>query len=741
MSGGGGGQTVVQPSTTTTVQDIPAWEQGYVQDLLGQAQAIAAQPYQQFPGQQVAGFTPDQLQAFSNVQNAGAVNEANQNQAMGAATAGQNTISGIYGAGAGDINAATSYNPLAAVAPYLGAATQYNSATAAQPWLGQAAGYQAMAANVATPGGIQSYMSPYTNSVVQGLQDEANLNWNQNIMPGINDKFVGSGQYGSGRNAQVLGQAAGNFQTGLSSNIANALESGYNTAGTQAANQANLLSGLGNQSLTGANTASSAQGTQISNLLNQANAAGTSTQQQAANLLGQGTALGNLASTQGTQQLNAANTIGNLGAQAANTNLTQNQALQATGQQQQQLNQTNLNTAMQNWQNQVNWPAQQTEYLNQIIRGLPAPTASTTAAQTPAYSVSPLAGIGGAGTAALSLIGSNGQSLGSAVGQKEGGLIKGYAEGGQVDEYSDDDSSQYDDMTPLDYADNSAPQMSAENVAKMADLYGVDSANESDVVTPTRPLDAVATPAIKAPINPLAPPSAISPAQTQQLQLLSLARGMLTPQMNGSALAALGQGIGNLEDTTLRTSQMKAQQDALNYQRQLEAQRIGIEKQSADQRGDYYKGMVANRDESNAIKLQLAQERAKSGGNPGVTERLIHEYMLNNPDATWNDAYAAVKRSGSNNEDMNNIRKETLAQNAYKNGISIKGNPNPTIDDYRAMYGLKPKPLGDLQVNAPAPTGIKPTQTDIDYLKKNPDMASRFEGRFGAGTAAQYLGQ
>ena len=46
----GGSSAPAAPSTTTTIQDIPAWEQGYVTNLLGQAQTEAAQPYQQFPG-------------------------------------------------------------------------------------------------------------------------------------------------------------------------------------------------------------------------------------------------------------------------------------------------------------------------------------------------------------------------------------------------------------------------------------------------------------------------------------------------------------------------------------------------------------------------------------------------------------------------------------------------------------------------------------------------------------------
>lgn len=569
----GGGSAPAQPSTTTQIQDIPAWEQGYVTDLLGKAQTIAAQPYQQFPGQQIAGFTPDQTQAFSNIEGAGTTNQANQAAAMGQAQAGANTAGNIYGAGAGDVNASTGYNPLAAISPYLGSAAGYNSAAAAQPWLNQAAGYQNAAANTATPQGIQNYMSPYTSSVVQGLQNEANQNWNQNIMPGVNDKFVGSGQYGSGRNAQVLGQAAGNFQTGLSANVANALESGYNTAGTQAANQASLLSGLGAQSLTGATTAGNVQNQQIGNLLNQAQAAGTATNQQAQNLQNAGTALGNLTSTQAGQQLAAGTTLGNLGTQAAGTNLNQNTALQAAGQQQQQLNQSNLNTAMQNWQNQVDYPAQQTEYLNQIIRGLPAPTAATSSSQTtPAYSVSPLSGIGGSAAVALSGLTSN---------KKKGGLIKSYAEGGVVT--AGDDEEMYDPLMG-DYSQDDNQDMQDDPSQMQTDGMPVDMPPQSAPPTVASPLPAPTTPiaASNSRSDSKAPDgmqyNGETQADMQQQQLLALAAGMLTPSLGGSTSAAFGQGLTNVGALQHEQKKMMMQQNALNYQRQMEANKFDFEK-------------------------------------------------------------------------------------------------------------------------------------------------------------------
>ena len=131
----GGGSAPAQPSTTTQIQDVPAWEQTYLQNLLGQAQTIAQQPYQQFPGPQIAGFTPDQTASFNAVQNLPGVVAPTQNAAIGQTAAAANTAGNIYNAASPDVQASASYNPLQAVSPFLGQANQYNAAAAGQPWL------------------------------------------------------------------------------------------------------------------------------------------------------------------------------------------------------------------------------------------------------------------------------------------------------------------------------------------------------------------------------------------------------------------------------------------------------------------------------------------------------------------------------------------------------------------------------------------------------------------------------
>lgn len=65
LGGNGGSDT----STVTTQQQIPQFILDAQQNLIGQAQQVAAEPYYPFPGPQVAGFTPDQLSAFEQIRN------------------------------------------------------------------------------------------------------------------------------------------------------------------------------------------------------------------------------------------------------------------------------------------------------------------------------------------------------------------------------------------------------------------------------------------------------------------------------------------------------------------------------------------------------------------------------------------------------------------------------------------------------------------------------------------------
>ena len=293
-------------TTSTDTSSLPAWYQSYLQGLMSTSNAIAATPYQQYTGPRLADFNTAQQTAFDQA--------ANASQAGAASTAGAQ----------GALTSAVNTDVTGAVSPYLTAAS-----------------------TAATPTGIQSYMSPYINNQIAGLTDTAMQNWNQFTAPGIKNSFIGAGQYGSGRNAEVFGQQANLANRSLTDAIASALNSAWGTAGTQAANQGNIL-----------NTA--------------AGTAGTAAQQEGALQTAAGTALGTLGQTQQTEALQQA---------AAN---------QAIGNQQQAQTQSNLDLAYQDFQNQNNWDKTQASFMSDIIRGIQNPGQSDTKTSTsPAAVTSP----------------------------------------------------------------------------------------------------------------------------------------------------------------------------------------------------------------------------------------------------------------------------------------------------------------------------------------------------------------
>ena len=241
-----------------------------------------------------------------------------------------------------------------------------------QPGMAQAQGYTntimptatAASANanaLATPStgtftgsNVQNYMSPYTQSVVNGLVNTSNLNLFNNIIPNLNSSFIGSGQFGSTRNADVLMQGINQNQTALNAQVAQTLQQGYQNAGQQfTADQGQKIAG---QTL-GAQTA-----------LN-AGQLDTTAAQAAGQQTGALTQMNNTMQLQNTGALSA----------AGQTIQNQNQAVANA-------NQANAVAAS-------NFPWQQLNNLSGLVRGqqLPTTTTSVSAGPAPNYTPSPLA--------------------------------------------------------------------------------------------------------------------------------------------------------------------------------------------------------------------------------------------------------------------------------------------------------------------------------------------------------------
>lgn len=194
----------------------------------------------------------------------------------------------------------------------------------------------------------------------------------------------------------------------------------------------NLLPAV-NDTFTGAGQFGSARNSQFTQqTIQQANESALNQQAQALES-GYGTAL-NAAQTDQARQLSAAGTLGNLASTSQQVGLQGDAALEAAGQAQQQNTQQSLDVANQNWLTQQQYPETQLSWLSTLFN--PSSSGSTsTSSNTSTPSVQQ--------PSALSQVAGALGGLGSLIGSlfKEGGAVRGYANGGKTVKSSSPDQS------------------------------------------------------------------------------------------------------------------------------------------------------------------------------------------------------------------------------------------------------------------------------------------------------------
>ena len=195
----------------------PDFYTNYLSNLAGKGTTAAT-------GAQYVGAQPLQEKAFQDVGNLPATYQPTL-QAAGS----------TLGA-AGDVT-----SPLGAATPYLQTAGRDPSQLASQ------------------------YMSPYITNVVNALGDAGQRNIQQNLAPRATSGAVGSGQFGSQRGAQVLGQTISNADRDILNQQYQALNTGYGQALQAGTAQNQLMGQLGS-------TAAQAAGTGQTNLTQLGNA-------------------------------------------------------------------------------------------------------------------------------------------------------------------------------------------------------------------------------------------------------------------------------------------------------------------------------------------------------------------------------------------------------------------------------------------------------------------------------------
>jgi len=218
------------------------------------------------------------------------------------------------------------------------------------------------------PRSMQSFMSPYMQNVVDLQKQEATRDY-QKGLTGINARATTSGAFGGSRQAIERAEAGRNLGTTLANIQATGTQNAFDKA--QQAQQFGSTLGL--------------QG------------------------YGQG--------------LQAASTLGQLGQTRYGQEMGISDAQARAGAVQQAQGQQGLDLAYQDFIQQKNYPYQQLAFMSDMVRGLPL---SQSSQQMYAPPPNMMAQLGGLGTTALGIYGMSGGF------KKNGGVIKGYKDGGSI---------------------------------------------------------------------------------------------------------------------------------------------------------------------------------------------------------------------------------------------------------------------------------------------------------------------
>jgi hypothetical protein len=280
--------------TSETV--LPEWYTNYAMQLLANQNLIGAQPYQPYAGPRVAEFSPTTRAGFD-------------------ATAG----------------AAGAYQPAltAATAATQGAMAAPGALAAAQPYLGQAG--QTSVAN------IGQYMNPYTEQVVNRIGELGVRNLQENIMPGIEGRYIAAGQLGFG--GRQPGTAT---PSGMMTDTARAIR---DTSADILGKQAEALR-------TGYGEALGASGADLNRAATLASTSGT------------------LAGADISRTLAGADQLAGMGAEAQRLGLTGAGALTSVGKMQEDKAQQNLDIAYADDLRQRGFPQEQIDKMLATFRGV-----------------------------------------------------------------------------------------------------------------------------------------------------------------------------------------------------------------------------------------------------------------------------------------------------------------------------------------------------------------------------------
>ena len=485
MSGG-------SPQTTVSQNGPPQVFLDAYGRVVNRAEQVAATPYEAYPGQTVAGFSPDQMAAMNTVRGAQGISAPYINQAAdyidqstapllgGVPTLSSDLLGGQVAAGLQNLQQATGTGITDASragaqgildAGWVGGRGITDASRAGGQGILDAgwAGGQGItdASSSFTPQSVAPWMSPYTESVVDATRRQFGHS-NEQQRQGVVGNAISRGAWGGDRSAVAEAILAGEQQMAQAPVLAGLMDRGYQSGLGAAQNAAQLrtqgatsagglgLQGamsagnLGLQGTTAAGNlglqgATSAAGLGLQGAANDAQ----QRQQAAAQLLGLFTGQQGLGFNANQAQANLAQQAGygmaGLGREAQSSTLTGAQAMAGMGALQQEQAQRQLNVPYQQFMAAQQYPFQTTGWLSNITSGLGGAAGSTNTTTSPGPSG--LSQVAGLGATALGAIGGTG-GFGA-----NGWLTNLFAKGGEIRVGPDTIDADYDWLPDADTPD------------------------------------------------------------------------------------------------------------------------------------------------------------------------------------------------------------------------------------------------------------------------------------------------
>jgi len=362
--GGGSGGGAVQPVASGSVQptqhttesvvtqtNLPEYVQPFFTNVLERTEAESLRPYQTFPGQRLAGFTPEQQESFD-------------------------IATGIARAG---------------VPSQLGTATErLEQAAAFRPGYTPSAFSPIAAPGEFTPGsfvapGVASqYMNPFIENVIDVQQRRARLQFDEDVAPRLAAQAVGQGAFGGSRADLSAIVARGRLEDRLGD-----IES---TQRAQAFREATGVFEQDRQALLRSQALREQAAQQQARTQLQAEGLREQAAQQQARLGIAGEQLG----------IRAAPALAALGAQEQALGLRSADVLRQVGEQERAFEQQQLDVGLADFLSQRDFPRQQLAYYGGILHGVPVSPVSEVSTYQAAPSVGQQMlgyGLGGLGLA------------------------------------------------------------------------------------------------------------------------------------------------------------------------------------------------------------------------------------------------------------------------------------------------------------------------------------------------------